>query len=147
LKRPALLLATASIALLVGCDNTGHSPPTESRAKFTDFSLVRPGIVLELHPADSPIHLSATADAPLKVCQVGTTFAGYWKGGCRIFGDRPQALPTTNGFIHVVFRIAPTSGRLSRVRRLDVRWHCLDHNFGYWPGRSKVPVTRAIFDC
>jgi hypothetical protein len=49
---------------------------SRSHVEFDDFSLVAPGLVFELHPTESPILVRATAEKCLKVCQVGTSFAG-----------------------------------------------------------------------
>jgi hypothetical protein len=112
-----------------------------------EFALVPPGIVLELHPDERHIFISADADPPLEVCQVGTSFAGAWHGGCRSLRDQPIALPATNGAIHVVFRVTPINGSSSRVRSLSLRWHCVDHRFWVRAHPSGLPRARPVFDC
>jgi hypothetical protein len=110
------------------------------------FFLSETGIDFELHPTESPILVSAVADAPVRVCQVGTSFAGRWRGGCRRLTDRPLPLPETNGMMHVVFRVTTTAGR-ARVRRLSLRWHCVDHRLGVFPRQTRIPRLHPIFDC
>jgi hypothetical protein len=101
--------------------------------------------MLELHPDERHIFISAEAVPPLEVCEVGTSFAGSWHGGCRQLGKQALALPATSGAMHVVFRV--TSTDTSKVDRLTLRWHCVDHRFGLRALRSALPRTRPLFDC
>lgn len=121
--------------------------PTVSHVELTNFVLVAPGLDFELHPTDRPIVVRAAAATPLKVCQVGTTFAGRWHGGCREVGEQPLRLPSTSGAIHVVFRITTSLGDVSRVRSLELRWHCVDHKLGFSRGRTHATIARPVFDC
>jgi hypothetical protein len=135
-------IVSASLAL-AACGDGGEQH--SSQAVLREFALVPPGIVLELHPDERHIFISADADPPLEVCQVGTSFAGAWLGGCRPLGDQAIALPATNGAIHVVFRV--TSTDTSNVDSLILRWHCVDHRFWLHALRSALPRTRPLFDC
>jgi hypothetical protein len=140
----ALTGAICCSLVLAACGSGGkHS----SQAVFRDFALVRPGITFELHPDERHILISADADAPLKVCEVGTSFADSWRGGCRELGERELSLPATSGAMHVVFRVKPMSGTSSRVNNLTLRWHCVDHRFWLHAVRSALPRTRPVFDC
>jgi hypothetical protein len=100
-----------------------------------------------MHPTEARIMITATAVTPLKVCQFGTTFSVYWKGGCRLLVGRPLALPTSGGAVHIGFRVQPSSGRPTRVTALRVRWHCVDHYFGLLHGTTVVRNPSPIFDC
>jgi hypothetical protein len=91
--------------------------------------------------------ISAAADPPLKVCPVGTSFGSVWRRGCRALAEKSRPLPTTSGAMHVLFRVVPSKGTLSRVEHLSLQWHCIDHRFGLERRRSPVPRTRATFDC
>jgi hypothetical protein len=137
----------AMVGLTASCGGGGPTPKHISSAELADFSVVSPGIVFELHPSNRPILMSAAADPPLKVCPVGTSFGSVWRHGCRALTEKGRALPTTSGAIHVLFRVAPSKGSVSRVERLSLQWHCIDHRFGLERRRSPVPRTRATFDC
>lgn len=100
-----------------------------------------------MHPTEARITLTATAAAPLKVCELGTTFSRYWRGGCRRLAKPPLRLPTSGGAVHVGFRVLPLDGQETRVTALRVRWHCVDHNFGLSRGKSDVPAATPLFDC
>jgi hypothetical protein len=142
------LFSIAIMAVLVA--SCGNGPKRISHAQLANFSLVSPGILFELHPTERPIQIQVVAQRPLKVCQFGISFAGRWRGGCRSLGRHPLNLPTTNGFMHVAFRIVPASvsAKAIAVRRLDLRWHCTDHDFGVFPGRGeKLPRAAPTFDC
>jgi hypothetical protein len=118
-----------------------------SHVALDGFSLREPGIVFELHPTESPILVSAAAETPLQVCQVGTFFAGSWRGGCRRLRGQPLHLPPTSGAIHVAFRVTTTTVRRTQVRQLSLRWHCVDHKFGVLRGHTRMPRMRPVFDC
>jgi hypothetical protein len=139
-------VCAAMVGLMASCGG-GVSDRHVSGAEFADFILVSPGIVFELHPANSPILISAAADPPLEVCPVGTSFGSAWRHGCRALAEGARALPTTSGAIHVLFRVAPSKGTVSRVQRLSLHWHCIDHRFGLQRRGSRVPRTRPTFDC
>jgi hypothetical protein len=132
-----------AVVLLAACGDG----VARSHVEFTNFSLMQTGIVFELHPTDSPVLISAAADPPLEVCPVGTSFGSAWRRGCLKLGDTARALPTTNGLIHVVFRIASPRMTRSDVRRLELQWHCVDHRFSLERHDSRVPASRASFDC
>jgi hypothetical protein len=100
-----------------------------------------------MHPTDARITLVVAAAAPLKVCQLGTTFSTHWKGGCRRLAERPLALPTSGGAVHIGFRILPSNGRATRVISLRVRWHCVDHYFALMRGKTEIRTTSPVFDC
>jgi hypothetical protein len=101
-----------------------------------------------MHPTAARIVVSASADAPLKACEVGTTFSYYWRGGCRRLVDGHVTHPTSGGAVHVGFRIAPIGDRPVHVERLQVRWHCVDHFFVLQRGMTKArPRGPVVFDC
>jgi hypothetical protein len=100
-----------------------------------------------MHPTDARITLAAAADPPLKVCRLGTTFSTHWRGGCRRLAERPLALPTSGGAVHVGFRVLPSNGRAMRVVTLRVRWHCVDHYFAIMRGKTDVRGANPTFDC
>jgi hypothetical protein len=100
-----------------------------------------------MHPTDAPILLSASAGAPLKVCEVGTTFSNYWRGGCRWLLKTALALPSSGGAMHVGFRIRPATRNSIRVRRLRVQWHCVDHFYVLQHGGTAVANASPLFDC
>jgi hypothetical protein len=100
-----------------------------------------------MHPTEARIIIIAAAATPLKVCQFGTTFSTYWKGGCRQLGKRPMALPTSGGAAHVGFRVLPSNGRPTRVMALRVRWHCVDHYFALLREKTMVRSASRVFDC
>jgi hypothetical protein len=145
-KRLVYFVATASAALLAGCGRIDGSPPV-SHVQFAHFALFAPGLVFELHPTDNRILVRAAAAEPLKVCQVGTSFAGRWQGGCRELGHGTVSLPATSGAYHVVFRVTTSAVRVTRVQRLELRWHCVDHRLGILRGRTRAPTARGVFDC
>jgi hypothetical protein len=105
------------------------------------------GLLFAMHPTEARITITATAAAPLKVCELGTTFSKHWSGGCRRLGQEPLTLPTSGGAVHIGFRVAPWSAHLTRVARLSVRWHCVDHYFVLRRGTNQVRTTSPIFDC
>lgn len=141
----ASCLFAGTVGLIAACG--GSAPNRVSSAELADTSVVSPGIVFELHPSSKPILMSAVADPPLKVCPVGTSFGSAWRHGCRALSEELRTLPRTSGAIHVLFRVAPSKGRVSRVERLSLQWHCIDHRFGLERRRSRVPRTRPMFDC
>ena len=126
---------------------TRGTDPSASAVVVRDFLLKPSGILFTMHPTEARIMITATAVTPLKVCQFGTTFSVYWKGGCRRLVGRPLTLPTSGGAVHIGFRVPPSSDRLTRVIALRVRWHRVDHNFGLLHGKTVVRSTRPIFDC
>jgi hypothetical protein len=111
------------------------------------FTLRPRGITFFMHPTDAPILVTATAAAPLKVCEVGTTFSSYWRGGCRWLLKTVLALPASGGAMHVGFRIRPATDRSIHVRRLRVQWHCVDHFYVLQRGGTAVPTALPVFDC
>jgi hypothetical protein len=126
---------------------SGNVVRTPSTVVLRDFLLKPSGILFGMHPTEARIVVIATALAPLKVCEVGTTFSTYWNGGCRRLVGRPMALPTSGGAVHIGFRVMPSSGRPTRVRTLRVRWHCVDHYFGLLRGTTAVRAVTPTFDC
>ena len=126
---------------------TRGTDPSASAVVVRDFLLKPSGILFTMHPTEARIVVTATAAAPLKVCQFGTTFSVYWKGGCRRLVGRPLTLPTSGGAVHIGFRVLPSSGRPTRVMVLRVRWHCVDHYFGLLRGTTVVCNASPIFDC
>lgn len=121
--------------------------PSASAVQLKDFLLKPPGILFAMHPTEARITVIATASAPLKVCEFGTTFSTYWRGGCRRLARRPLALPTSGGAVHIGFRVLPSTGHTTRVATLRVRWHCADHFFALLPGRTAVRRASPTFDC
>jgi hypothetical protein len=148
-----LLLGVVLLSILayVVSDNGDSTKPTSrpeiSSVTLAAFSLARSGILLGIHPTDARITLAATAAAPLKVCELGTTFSSYWQGGCRRLARGTLRLPTSGGAVHVGFRILPLTGRETRVTALRVRWHCVDHYFALLRGKSDVPTAAPVLDC
>jgi hypothetical protein len=112
-----------------------------------DVLLKPSGILFGMHPTEARIAITAAAAAPLKICQFGTTFSTHWKGGCRRLLGRPIALPTSGGAVHIGFRVLPWNGRRTRVVKLRVRWHCVDHYFALVRGTTRVHSASPIFDC
>lgn len=100
-----------------------------------------------MHPTDARITLDVAAAAPLKVCQLGTTFSTHWTGGCRRLAERPLALPTSGGAVHIGFRVQPLNSRATRVVALRVRWHCVDHFFALMRGKTEARGASPTFDC
>lgn len=111
------------------------------------FVLQSPGLVFWMHPTEARVTLAATADTRLTVCEVGTTFSHYWTGGCRQLNQRPLALPTSGGAVHVGFGVSPPGRGPARITQLIVRWHCVDHFFALGHGSTRVRVPNPIFDC
>ena len=138
--------AVLSIALLLGGQHAA-APIPASAVTLRSFGLERDGILFGMHPTEARIVVSAVAAAPLKICQLGTTFSHNWKGGCRRLAGRPIALPTSGGAVHVGFRVLPANGHVARLTALSVRWHCVDHYFALLRGNTRVRVPRAVFDC
>jgi hypothetical protein len=142
-----VLVAAIAASATVGCraDDT-PSHPSSSAVVLESFLLRPSGILFALHPTDAHITLVAAAPAPLKVCQLGTTFSTHWKGGCRRLAERPLALPSSGGAVHIGCRVLPSNGRATRVMALRVRWHCVD-NFALMRGKTEVRSTSPVFDC
>jgi hypothetical protein len=132
---------------LVSADATRRSHVSASAVILRDFLLRPSGILFGMHPTEARIVIIAAAAAPLKVCQLGTTFSTYWKGGCRRLVGRPLALPTSGGAVHIGFRVLPWTGRTTRVLTLRVRWHCVDHYFALLRGTTRVRSASPMFDC
>ena len=129
----ALACVAASAFGLTACGSkvrahTARRHRTSASVVLRDFLLKPSGILFAMHPTEARIVVSAAAAGPLKVCQLGTTFLTYWKGGCRRLGGPQTTLPTSGGAVHIGFRVLPSSGRPTRVIALRVRWHCVDHN-------------------
>jgi hypothetical protein len=142
----------ATLLLAVSCGSgegqtKASAPKPASYFAVANFSLVPPGILFELHPTDRPILIRASSPTPLKVCQFGTSFAGAWTGGCRTLSGRPLFLPASSGAVHVAFRITTTTAGTTRVARLALSWHCVDHQFGLLRGRTLTPAGHPTFDC
>jgi hypothetical protein len=143
-----VLLGILAYVLKDNGDSTRPSSrPGISSVTLTAFSLARSGILFGMHPTEARITLTATAAAPLEVCELGTTFSSYWHEGCLRLAGRPLRLPTSGGAVHVGFRILPLAGRETHVTALRVRWHCVDHYFAVLRGKSDVPSTTPLFDC
>jgi hypothetical protein len=102
-----------------------------------------------MHPNEARIVVSALAGAPLRVCEVGTTFSRHWRGGCMRLSrsGREIRLPTSGGAVHVGFTVAPAGGRSERAVRLEVRWHCVDHFFLLQRRSSVIASGRPRFEC
>ncbi|HET7046591.1 MAG TPA: hypothetical protein VFI37_17225 [Gaiellaceae bacterium] len=144
----ALLAITVFVVGFAAARAASTRPATTSHLALTNFTLRPLGVVIELHPTERPILIKAIAAAPLEVCQFGTSFAGRWRGGCRRLRERALALPSTNGMTHVAFRIRPTAPRAAHVKRLELAWHCTDHDFGLLRGRTRIAATpHPTFDC
>jgi hypothetical protein len=148
----AVTLAGAAVVVYVaGCANSKASRgPEESAAALAAFSLVPPhGIVLWMHPTQARIVVSVgPSGGRLKVCEVGTTFSYYWRGGCRRFVGGHAVLPSSGGAVHIGFRIVPTGKRAVKVDQLHVRWHCVDHLFVVQRGSTKARLRgQVVFDC
>jgi hypothetical protein len=141
---PPRASATTALALVPG--HARGNDATISVVVLRDF-LLPSGILFTMHPTEARIRVIATAAAPLKICQLGTTFSTYWKGGCRRLVGRPLALPSSGGAVHVGFRVLPSNGRPTQVTVLRVRWHCVDHSFGLLRGNTVVRSPSPIFDC
>jgi len=122
--------------------------PSASSAAVSSFNLSPHGIALWMHPTQAPITISANAVGHLKVCEIGTTFSTYWRGGCRSLRSGKLALPTSGGAVHVGFWIRAVSTNTMSVERLRIRWHCVDHFFllqlRSTQARLAAPV---VFDC
>jgi hypothetical protein len=142
-----VLVAAIAASAAAGCRADGtRSHPSSSAVVLGRFLLRPSGILFELHPTEARITLVVAAEAPLKVCQLGTTFSTHWKGGCRRMAERPLALPTSGGAVHIGFRVLPSNGRATRVMALRVRWHCVDHYFALMRGKTEVRSTSPVFD-
>jgi hypothetical protein len=136
----------ASASAGCGIDDT-PSHPSSSVVLLRSFLLRPSGILFAMHPTDARITVVVAAAAPLKVCQLGTTFSTRWKGGCRRLADGPLALPTSGGAVHIGFRVLPPNGRTTPVVALRVRWHCVDHFFALVRGKTEVRRASPTFDC
>ncbi len=148
----ALVCVAASAFGLTACGSKVRAHTTRrshasASVVLRDFLLKPSGILFGMHPTEARIIVSAAAAAPLKVCQFGTTFSTYWKGGCRRLGGPPMALPTSGGAVHIGFRVLPSSGHPTRVMTLRVRWHCVDHYFALVQGQTVVRSASPVFDC
>lgn len=147
-----LVLGVVLLSILVyvskdnGASTRPNSRPGISSVTLAAFSLARSGILFGMHPTEARITLTTTAAAPLKVCELGTTFSSYWQGGCRRLAGRPLRLPTSGGAVHIGFRVLPLAGE-THVTALRVRWHCVDHYFALLRGKSDVPTATPVFDC
>jgi hypothetical protein len=126
---------------------TQASDASTSAVVLRRFLLQPSGILFAMHPTEVRIIVTAVAAAPLKACQLGTTFSTYWRGGCRLLVGRPLALPTSGGAVHIGFRVLPSNGRPTRVIDLRVRWRCVDHYFGLFRGKTVIGSVSPIFDC
>lgn len=150
-----IVVVTALVCLATSCRGGPNAPPpvaahpSVSQVVLSGFTLRPRGVVFFVHPTDARIRLAATTNAVLKVCQVSSAAFPFhtWKGGCRRLGRRTLALPSSGGFSHIGFRLAPADGRPAELRRLVVRWHCVDHFFALEHGATRVQVPRPIFDC
>jgi hypothetical protein len=140
----AAIVASAT----AGCNTDDTlSHPSSSAVLLRSFQLRPSGILFEMHPTDARITLVVAAAAPLKVCQLGTTFSTRWKGGCRRLAEGPLVLPTSGGAVHIGFRVLPSNGRTTPVAALGVRWHCVDHFFALSRGKTEVRGASPTFDC
>jgi hypothetical protein len=138
--------AVVSIGLVLGAQAAAARTPA-SAITLRGFRLEPAGILFGIHPTEARIVVSAVTAAPLKVCQLGTTFSRNWKGGCRRLAGGSIALPTSGGAVHIGFRLLPANGHVTRLTTLSVRWHCVDHYFALLRGNTRVRVPRAVFDC
>ena len=137
-----------------GCARSaGHAEDTQQATVSTsevtvgDFTLKPRGLLFSFHPTEARIVVSAVASKPLQVCEDGTTFSRYWKGGCRTLGRAPLKLPTSGGAVHVGFRVKPTGRAAAHITTLRVRWHCVDHAFIIVRGATTVGRAVPTFDC
>lgn len=135
-----------SAALAMGSP-TSAARGSASAVTLRNFRLEKGGILFGLHPTEARIHVSADTPAPLKVCELGTTFSHSWKGGCRRLAGKAIALPASGGAVHVGFRLLPANGHSTRVTALRLSWHCVDHYFALLRGNTRVRVPRPTFDC
>jgi hypothetical protein len=144
-----LVLVTVLVAFPGASSNpaAARQNPAISQVTLRGFVLRPAGLLFSLHPTEARIVVTATATEPLRVCEYGTTFSRYWKGGCRRLARRPLALPTSGGAVHVGFRVMPSSGAAPRVTILRVRWHCVDHDFIVVRGATRVGRASPSFDC
>jgi hypothetical protein len=152
IRRTALVCVAASVFGLSACGSKVRAPTmrrshASASVVLRDFLLKPSGILFGMHPTGARIIVSAAAAAPLKVCQFGTTFSTYWKGGCRRLGGTQMALPTSGGAVHIGFRVLPSNGPPTRVMALQVRWHCVDHYFALLRGSTVLRSAAPVFDC
>src|ERR1700730_14775961 len=126
---------------------SARETPSASQVSLRDFVMQRKGLLFSLHPTEARIVVTAVANGLLKVCEDGTTFSHYWKGGCRTLGRVPLALPTSGGAVHVGFRVTPSRGAPTHVTILRVRWHCVDHYFIILRGATRTGRASPTFDC
>jgi hypothetical protein len=143
----AAAVAPATTFTLVTGSARRESRAATSSVVLRNFRVEPSGILFGMHPTGARIIVIAEAAAPLKVCEAGTSFSTYWKGGCRHLVGRLMALPTSGGAVHVGFRVLPSNGRTIWVAVLRVRWHCVDHYFALLPGRTRLRPASPIFDC
>jgi hypothetical protein len=148
--RIGLLIGVACLATSCGASRSlppaAAAHPSVSRVVLGAFTLRQPGIVFFLHPTEARITLVATTSTPLRVCEEAFPFH-IWKGGCRHLGDRLLALPSSGGFSHIGFRLAPADDRSAKIGSIVVRWHCVDHFFALEHPATRVRIQRPIFDC
>lgn len=142
----AIAAGVAASSVVGAKGRVAEKPPRVSHLVLEEFVLGRRGLVVELHPTARSIRIEASTQKPLHVCQLGTTFAGAWRGGCRSL-RRPLYLPATSGGLHVAFRVVSRTGEPARVRRLDLRWHCTDRTLWLRPTAPGRVAPRARFDC
>src|ERR1700730_15346451 len=108
---PAAACAVTLALLIAGSPASGQaarrSQGPASAVTLAAFLLQPSGILFGLHPTEARITITATAAAPLKVCQFGTSFSSYWNGGCRRLGGQPLTLPNRGGAVPIGFRGLP----------------------------------------
>jgi hypothetical protein len=145
-----VLLAVAGVAAARNHPASQHASvrPSTSLAAVGSFILPPHGIALWMHPTQAPITITVSAVGRLEVCEVGTTFSTYWRGGCRSLRRGKFALPSSGGAVHVGFWIRAVSANAVRVERLRVRWHCVDHFFLLQRAGTHVRLAApVVFDC
>ena len=82
----ALVCVAASVFGLTACGSRVRAHTTRlthasASVVLRDFLLKPSGILFGMHPTEARIIVSAAAAAPLKVCQLGTTFSTYLERG------------------------------------------------------------------
>ncbi len=155
-----MVAAQACGAVTTERDRPGPAPalPAASVLVLRHFTLSPSGLGFALHPAATPIVLSASAGAALRACPAdgfggdedpsrGKSFGRLWRGPCRRLTARPLALPATDGGQHVGVRVLPAGGGSVRVAALTLRWHCTDRFFHVRPFGTAVRAGRPAFDC
>ena len=121
--------------------------PSISQVTLRAFVLRPSGLLFSFHPTEARIVVTAVANERLRVCEDGTTFSHYWKGGCRTLARLPLALPTSGGAVHVGFRVMPSHVAAVPVTTLRVRWHCVDQAFIIIRGATRTGPVSPSFDC